>query len=287
MIDTFFVRKLKLANPAKIPIFLESGQKLVFVADVHIDAEPNRKIELFANFLKNLSNETHSLFILGDLFNYYVTSPQEMLACYKPIFEQTKRLAEQGTRVYFTTGNRDFLVHNELSKFGIFTLPLWTQIIVRNLDNSFPCRMLLTHGEILMQKDRAYKFYRSIVRSSIFYGLARILPMPLKFSIAKLMPKFLGAKTYAPVSLASICDNLDFLDAITKNAVEKLILSEFADVLIFGHWHLRADLALRENKQKNKESEQKKRVIITGDWREDEGAVLEYQNSVFRSFIFR
>ena len=74
----------------------------VFISDLHLTDNASNKI--FLNFLEHSSNLTNNLFILGDLFDYWVGDDSGM---YSKEISALSRLGEQ-KNIYFIHGNRDF-----------------------------------------------------------------------------------------------------------------------------------------------------------------------------------
>ena len=76
----------------------------VFISDLHLtDNAPNN---IFLKFLEHSSVLTNNLFILGDLFDYWVGDDSRM---YSNEISALRKLGEQ-KNIYFIHGNRDFLI---------------------------------------------------------------------------------------------------------------------------------------------------------------------------------
>ena len=273
MKDDFWVRKLKLQQICDKSLSLNADEKIIFLADVHLSLSDKDKIEFFASFLKTLDSTTKALFILGDLFNFYIGSPQELEEIYAPVFAETKRLHDSGTKIYFLPGNRDFFVFDELLRFGIERLPLWTKLTVNA--NGESSRILLTHGDNLMTNLHSYRFFSALIRSRISYGILHLIGYKTRLRIAKLLRKTLSAK-YKPLHPLDKCfSDLSFISKDFVKAFQYPLKSDFTDVMILGHWHLRASVDLKPG-----------RIYVVGDWRENEGAYIEFTNGQYFHQVF-
>ena len=81
----------------------------LFVSDLHLDKERPQIIELFLKFLAEDAPQADALYILGDLFEYWI-GDNVPIPEYNPIIAALRKLTERGTATYFIHGNRDFLI---------------------------------------------------------------------------------------------------------------------------------------------------------------------------------
>ncbi|MCD4656152.1 MAG: metallophosphoesterase [Planctomycetes bacterium] len=269
----FWVKKLKLRQKCKKSLNLKADEKIIFVADVHLSSTNQKKNDFFAEFLKTLDSSVKAVFIIGDFFDFYIDSPQENEEVYASVFAQTKRLKQNGTMLHFLPGNRDFFLFNQLQDFGIERLPLWVKLDVNSGDEL--CRILLTHGDNLMINLHRYRFYCAMIRSSISYGILKSIGYRNRLRVANLLRKTLSAK-YKPMHPLDKCfPDFSFSRNDYVKAFQYPIKNGLADVMILGHWHLRANIDMESG-----------RIYVVGDWRDDEGAFIEYSNGHFFHKVF-
>ena len=104
---------LKLAEPLKAPCAsgldaIEPLVRPVFVSDLHLSGRNKKTILSFLWFLKTRARRYAELFLLGDIFEYWIgddaCSPAEFLA------RALSSYAAGGRRVYMMQGNRDFML---------------------------------------------------------------------------------------------------------------------------------------------------------------------------------
>jgi UDP-2,3-diacylglucosamine hydrolase len=103
--------------------------KVIFHSDIHLSPTSPNLTHHYLEHLKNQVVQADALYILGDLFDYWI-GPEtaelypEVIACLQSI--------SQSIPVFFMPGNRDFLLSApELSAWGLQIVP-------------DPC--LITHG---------------------------------------------------------------------------------------------------------------------------------------------
>ncbi|MHC4859105.1 MAG: metallophosphoesterase, partial [Planctomycetota bacterium] len=100
-----------------------AGDRVLFVSDVHLTpSEPGIR-RLFRRFLEDAAG-ARALFILGDLFDYWVGAKQARLPDFDEILSWLRGLGENGTEVSFMQGNRDFMLDGAFaSAQGMRPLP--------------------------------------------------------------------------------------------------------------------------------------------------------------------
>ena len=161
---------------------LAAGEKYVFVADVHLSRGRPAATERFLAFLDTLHTERAHLFLLGDIFDYWVNT-RSVRAAYEPVLEALGALAADRLMVYFVCGNRDFLLPAEpLARRGIVHLG-------EGADLKLSGRTVhVTHGYTLCTDDHRFLRYKRDVWP-LFRLLDRFLPGPVKEGVAQLAMK--------------------------------------------------------------------------------------------------
>lgn len=132
-----------------------------FISDLHLRAERPDLTDRFAAFLTDTAAaNVEALFILGDLFEYWIgddnlTDPFNARVC-----TLLRRLAGSGTRVFFIAGNRDFLIGEAFAAAaGITLLDEIAKI------GAGGAATLLMHGDTVCTDDLPYQQFRRIVRA--------------------------------------------------------------------------------------------------------------------------
>lgn len=133
-----------------------------FISDLHLCAERPRITRLFTHFIADAAPAAEALYILGDLFEYWLGDDQldeDPLA--RDVAGKLHGLAATGTSIFFMHGNRDFLVGERFAHdagLRILTDPTLIQV------DGYP--VLLMHGDTLCTDDTSYQSFRQQVRNS-------------------------------------------------------------------------------------------------------------------------
>ena len=85
-------------------------KSVAFISDLHLDHK--KENQLFFNFIKSIPKDTAYLFILGDLFDYWIGDDSDMY------FKEEQALCELSKQLdlFFIPGNRDFLIGEKFLK---------------------------------------------------------------------------------------------------------------------------------------------------------------------------
>lgn len=137
----------------------------LFISDLHLSPDHPLSTELFLNFLADVSPEAESLYILGDLFEYWAGDDDLGDPYHLRITTALRGLGERGTRICIMHGNRDFLMKEELgSACNAILLDDPTML------DLYGTRTLLTHGDALCTDDTEYQNFRKQVRNGDWQG---------------------------------------------------------------------------------------------------------------------
>lgn len=219
-------------------------QPVVFISDLHLHSSRPDITRLFFDFLADEARQTSALYILGDLFEFWI-GDDDNRDDYRGVIEQLQVLTSSGTPVYFMRGNRDFLLGDIFAhKTGCILIEDPTVIEL------FGEKVLLMHGDTLCTDDTAYQAFRSEVRSAEWQN--RVLDMP----VDKRIDYF---QSLRETSQKSIQDKaVDIMD-VNQTAVETAMKDAAVLILIHGHTH-------RPHIHHFELDDQPARRIVLGDW---------------------
>src|SRR3546814_15237033 len=82
---------------------------ILLLSDLHLPNEPSPLREGFLRFLDGPARAAEAVYILGDLFEYWV-GDDVGLHDYAAEVAALQTLSSSGVKLYFMAGNRDFLV---------------------------------------------------------------------------------------------------------------------------------------------------------------------------------
>ena len=233
-----------------------------FISDLHLDAKRPQMVQAFMRFLGTVPEQASSLYILGDLFEYWigddiVDSPSGQLV--KPLLAGLKQVSDAGVKLYFTHGNRDFLVGERFTEMtGCELLP---EKHIIDLDG---VQTLLMHGDTLCTDDVEYQELRKM-----FYDpdqRARFLSLDFEARVAE-------ANHLRKLSGEKMQEKSQEIMDVNQQTVEKVMLEAGVTQLIHGHTH-------RPNIHEFDLNGQPAKRIVLGDWYEQVSA-LKVQNGQF------
>ena len=196
--------------------------RTLFISDLHLAEERPATTERFARFLVDIVPGADALYILGDLFEYWVGDdglaldfPSRVAALLRP--------AARAVPAFFMHGNRDFMV---ASRFGSETgIRLIADPAVIDLYGE---RALLMHGDTLCTDDHAYLAFRAQVRNPAWQAAALAMPIAERIALARGMRnQSEGAKEGKGEAIMDVA----------PGAVEAAFASANCRVLIHGHTH--------------------------------------------------
>lgn len=196
-----------------------SWARIAFISDLHLSASAPKTADAFRSLLERPVAD--ALFILGDLFEYWIGD--DMLG--RPFEYRCAEWLVHATRrypVFVMRGNRDFLLRER------FFCETGCQ------DLTDPCRLsawgqtaLLTHGDALCIDDKEYQKVRAQVRTCAWQDAILSRPFEERLALAQqLRTDSRGggtpAESYADVDPSLSADWL---------------LKARAEILIHGHTH--------------------------------------------------
>ncbi len=195
-----------------------------FIADLHICAERPQISLLFERFLTDTAPAAQSLYILGDLFEYWIGDDQlDVDPLARNIAQRLKALAATGTKIYFMHGNRDFLVGERFARETNLTILVDPTLI--NIDGT---PVLLMHGDTLCTDDIAYQKFRQQVRSAAWQRVILAKPCAERVALAQsLRSQSDIEKSMKPESIMDV--NID--------AVAESFRNYRYPVMVHGHTH--------------------------------------------------
>lgn len=94
----------------------------LFVSDLHLHAGMPRTTDAFFRFLQTEATRTSSLYLLGDIFEYWAGDDDLQTPFNRTLCDALRLLSERGVKLYWIVGNRDFLVGSVFADEAGFTL---------------------------------------------------------------------------------------------------------------------------------------------------------------------
>lgn len=195
----------------------------LFISDLHLASERNRIVQQFFAFLTGPARGTDALYVLGDLFEYWVGDDDLDDPLNESVAKGFASLAAEGTAVYFMHGNRDLLVGQEFAR----------RSSARLLDDPtaldlYGTPTLLMHGDTLCTDDVEYQKFRAYARNP--RNQARFLAQPVAARHAEIEALRVRNESAKQGKTAEIMD-------VNNGAVEQALRQAGFPRLIHGHTH--------------------------------------------------
>ena len=225
----------------------------LFISDLHLCGARPVITELFLDFLRQRASKARALYILGDLFEYWIGDEAAGQPEFRPVVSALHTLAQSGTSVWVMHGNRDFLMGDAFAKASGCRL----------LDDPacidlYGTPTLLTHGDTLCTDDTEYMAFRAVVRTAAWQK---------EFLAKSPQERDAIARSYREISKSSASNKKPEIMDTNQQAVEAMLRAHGVQRMIHGHTHRpqehRFDLDGRPAQR-----------MVLGDWYE-QGSVLE------------
>jgi UDP-2,3-diacylglucosamine hydrolase len=209
---------------------------LYFISDAHLGLHINgcdAREEHLIEFLHKTILPGCSLFIVGDLFDFWIEYRRAIRPEYFNVLCELKNLVKNGVEIHYLAGNHDFALGSFLENtigIHIHTDHYTTQLQGKNIH--------LFHGDGLIKGDVGYRFLKKILRN------------PFNQKIYRFLHPDIG------VPLGSFCSGSS--RKVTSKFITENILQEYRnqahkyldngdDIVVFGHTH-RAEIRHWDNK---------------------------------------
>lgn len=127
---------------------------ILFISDLHLQDDQPAIHEILLGFLAGPAREAEALYILGDLFEYWI-GDDALSGVARELAKHTSQLSAAGVEINFMHGNRDFLLGADYARLASFTL-LPESIVV----DLYGTPTLLLHGDTLCTDDVKYQAFR-------------------------------------------------------------------------------------------------------------------------------
>jgi len=203
----------------------EKDRRLFFVSDIHLplSRSGNEAETPFIDFLDHLESRAGSLYILGDLFDFWFEWHRVIPACYFQVLCRLRALRASGTRIVMVAGNHDFALGPFLKdEIGIEC---------HEDELSFEAggkRFFCAHGDGWNKADRGYRILKRILRLPLNQALFRnLVSADLGLWLAEKVSRA-GRRHQKPRSQ-------EWQDEVFSKALGKF--ASGYDCVLFGHLH--------------------------------------------------
>ena len=230
------------ARCPQCPVTPRGDGPALFISDLHLSPALPRTVQVFEDFLRGPAREASILFILGDLFEYWIGDdmldadrdsrdgpPAAHARATEPLGAFARRmtaamaaLSASGVPIAVMRGNRDFLLGKRFAQAAGAVM----------LDD--PCvfsflgqALVLSHGDQLCTDDVGYQRFRRVAHSPLGKAFFLALPLRLRMAIADRIRRRSAAKG---------AHRMAYADA-NAGAIVALLDASGERTLVHGHTH--------------------------------------------------
>ena len=131
----------------------------LFISDLHLCSQRPAVTDLFIDFLHTEAVACEALYILGDLFEYWIGDEAVEQEEFRPMIEGLRSLTLSGVPVNVMHGNRDFLLGEQFAQASGCRL-----LNDPTITNLYGQQVMLMHGDTMCTDDHEYQDFRRMVR---------------------------------------------------------------------------------------------------------------------------
>jgi UDP-2,3-diacylglucosamine hydrolase len=234
---------------------------IAFISDLHLSAKDPAISLRFNEYLMHELNGVETLYILGDLFEYWIGDDAIDVLGMKNVITALKALTETGVEGFFIAGNRDFLIGKEFSKKTGFTI-LEDETVV----DVHGEKVLILHGDSLCTDDILHQQFRSeMMCNKVWHQQALSLSIEERIAMATKM-RGMSAEHKSEISN-------EIMD-VNAESVVALMEKHGVNRMIHGHTHRPA---IHSHDTQNGPAER----IVLGDWY-TQSSFLKIDNSEYQ-----
>ena len=197
----------------------------IFIADAHLKSPEDANYRVLIRFLDTLPSDTDTLYLLGDLFEFWVGNPNPVYSHYREIIDCLKGVRGRGVRIVYFEGNHDF----HLDRF--FRKQLQAEVhkagAVLEIGGQ---KVYLCHGDQINREDYRYRAFRLLLHSPIIKALIPLFSRRLAAHAASTLSRRSGRQHAAR---RAYWDYQVVLDSFARGRFQA-----GCDTVITGHYHL-------------------------------------------------
>jgi UDP-2,3-diacylglucosamine hydrolase len=197
-------------------------RRTLFISDLHLDPSRPAVVAQLERFLAEVVPGADALYILGDLFEYWVGDDGLALPFPRRI-AQRLHAASAHAPLHFMHGNRDFLAAERFARETGAALMDDPTVI-----DLYGTRALLMHGDTLCTDDVRYQAFRAQVRNPAWQKTTLALPIEERLVLANRMrTQSEGTKQ---------ATDMEIMD-VSPDAVARAFSESGCELMIHGHTH--------------------------------------------------
>lgn len=234
----------------------------IFIADAHLRDPQDENYRKLLEFLDKQTGHIRTLYLLGDIFQFWIGHRFSSFPPYQPLLERLKKMRANGTEIVYVEGNHDFDLASYFGDdLGCMVLPDGGEVEIDGI------RVYLTHGDQVNPDDVGYHKLRRFLRSGFIRLVARVIGPGLIWRVARW-----GSRKSAESRVGKTMRHapVDLLLAYARPHFEN-----GCSIMVSGHYH-----------QPIFERTEHGTLIALGDWITDYSYAV-HENGEFRLETFK
>jgi len=191
-------------------------------ADSHVGRRPGDEAPFLEALEEARRRGATAITLLGDIFHFFIAHPKFETPAIARFLDAARALKRAGVPVTYVEGNRDFFLR------GSYAEGAFRSVCDEETFEAGGRTFLATHGDLLNEKDRAYRFWRFLSKNPISRAAVSVIPRRAANRIvwnveARLHESNFKHKSRLPVETIRAFAGKRFRDGV--------------DVLLLGHFH--------------------------------------------------
>jgi len=203
----------------------------LLISDLHLTPSMPLTAQRFFDFCEKEAPKVEAVFILGDLFEYWVGDDASASSPFQQEVQRAIANLSAKVKTYYLHGNRDFLIGKGfIKKTGMALLSDPSSVEIAGQ------KWVLAHGDALCTADLGYQVFRSLVRKPWIQKLFLTLPLHWRKGVAQQLRSNSHSQYQMQQRSASSQLKMD----VTRAACAAVLKDQSENRLIHGHTHLPA-----------------------------------------------
>lgn len=163
-----------------VAVLPDDDRAALLISDLHVPADGGEVARVLWGVLRLAQRTGARLFVLGDLFDSYVSPAQVRVGIWREVAERFAAAVAAGVPIHVLPGNRDFLLGPEFARAAGVQLAAGGLLVRLGGQPT-----LLVHGDELCQNDVPYQRAKRWLRHPLTRWVARRLPLRQALAVAE------------------------------------------------------------------------------------------------------
>lgn len=194
----------------------------LLISDLHLSPAEPALCDAFQAYCEQQAVNAEALYILGDLSDAWIGDDDDAEAA-ELIRSTLKKLVNAGTHVFLMTGNRDFLMGEQLAQDCGLTL-----LNDPTICELYGHKVLLTHGDSYCTDDAEYMAFRAQIQNPVMQQMLMSKSLDERRAFAE--------QLRAQSKSANATKAADIMD-VNQAVVEQAFIENDVNLIIHGHTH--------------------------------------------------